>query len=114
MKRLREFWREFRNAEPGSRFRDRYRRRAELRARGERLVGRPITILLAIICCIIAVPLMLTPGPAVLFWGLAGFLISGESAWLARSLDWMELRIRERWKRWSDRKKNPEIKNLPR
>lgn len=113
MRRLRDFWREFREAEPGNRFRDRYRRRAKQRARGERGLGRPVIIGLAIICCLIAIPLALTPGPAFLFWGLAGFLIAGESAWAARTLDWIELKGREWWRDWRRRRENrkpPELK----
>lgn len=109
----RKFWREFRDAAPGERFRNRYRRRAEQRARGETQLSRPLIIFLALLCCLVAIPLMLTPGPAIVFWGLAGFLISGESAWLARTLDWSELRVRERWKQWRSRKDPVDTKNLP-
>lgn len=114
MKRVRKFWREFREAEPGNRFRDRYRRRAEQRARGERILGQPVILGLAVLCCLIAMPLMITPGPAVLFWGLAGFLVAGESARAARSLDWLELKCRELWRDWRKRRsrgKPPELRH---
>jgi len=106
----RSFWREFRDAAPGERFRNRYRRRAEQRARGETQLSRPLIIVLALLSCLVAIPLMFTPGPAIIFWGLAGFLISGESAWLARTLDWGELRCRE-W--WRERRRRRERNNRP-
>lgn len=104
MRRLKQFWREFRDAEPGSRFRDRYRRRRDQRQRGETQLSRPIIVALALLCCLVAIPLMLTPGPAILFWGLAGFLIAGEYAWAARMLDWTELKGREWWRDWRRRR----------
>ena len=100
MRRLKTFWQEFRDAAPGNRFRDRYRRRRDQRHRGQTQLSRPIIVVLALLCCIVAIPLMITPGPAFVFWGLAAFLIAGESAWAARMLDWIELKGREWWGDW--------------
>ncbi len=104
MRRIKTFWREFREASPGERFRNRYRSRAKKRARGEKLLGRPLILGLAGLSVLIALPLMVMPGPAVVFWGLAGFLLAGESAWVARSLDWLELKVLERWRDWRRRR----------
>ena len=103
-RRLREYWREFRHAPPGDRFRSRYRRRKRDRQNGESQWSRPLLILAALLCMGIAVPLMVIPGPAVLFWALAGFLIAGESAAAAKWLDLTELTGRQLINRWKARR----------
>ncbi len=93
-RRLRHYWQEFRHAEPGQRFRARYRRRErERRAEGSQW-SRILLLALAVICILIGIPLMILPGPAVVFFALAGFLIAGESGWVATLLDNGELLMR--------------------
>jgi len=42
----------------------------------------------------IGVVLVFIPGPAILFFLIAGGLFAMQSLWVARALDWSELRIR--------------------
>lgn len=53
----------------------------------------------------IAVPLMIIPGPAILFWLLAGFLIAGESGTVAKWLDRSELAARRLWNHWKKKRR---------
>ena len=62
----------------------------------------------ALVSLAIAIVLTVLPGPAFVFYALAGGLIAGESAWVARVLDRWEVvarriiaRIRKRMKRAS-------------
>lgn len=55
-------------------------------------------MLLAVVAIVIAVFLMVLPGPAVLFYFFAGTLLASESLFVARLLDWAELRLRAGWK----------------
>jgi hypothetical protein len=98
-RRLREIWREFRQSEPGQRFQDRYQRRYAQRQAGEPWWHGPRTYFVAGLFVLIAIPLMFTPGPAIIFWALAAFLIAGESLWLARLLDRSELALRRVFRR---------------
>lgn len=98
--RLRRTWQEFRNAPPGSRFRQRYTRRTEERAQGESQWSRPLLLAAAVVNILIAIPLMVLPGPAILFYLIAGFLIAGESIWVARIMDRLELSVRRILRRW--------------
>ena len=103
--RLRKFWREFRNAPPGDRFRTRHRRRQAQHQRGESSWSRALVLLGALGCMAIAVPLMIIPGPAILFWLLAGFLVAGESGSVAKWLDRSELAARTVWNRWRKKRR---------
>lgn len=56
----------------------------------------------------IGIVLMFIPGPAVLFFAIAGTLLASESRGVARFLDWTEVKIRQlvtagldAWRRWS-------------
>lgn len=98
-RRLRHYWSQFRRAEPGQRFRDRYRRREQERRNGGSQWSRILLLALAVIFILIAIPLMVLPGPAVVFFALAGFLVAGESAWTAALFDRTELLLRRLFKR---------------
>ena len=97
--RLRHYWQEFKSAAPGERFHERFERRERERALEGFQWSRVLLISLALLCILIAIPLMILPGPAVLFYALAGFLLAGESSWLARGLDRTELWLRRIFKR---------------
>ena len=100
-------WRDLKRGQPGRRFQDRYAAAKKYRAddswaqRGRRL----IRLLVALAAIVIAVFLMFLPGPAVLFYFLAGTLLAPESIYLSRLLDWGEVRLRSlvKWGRhlWS-------------
>ena len=97
--RLRHYWHEFSTAAPGQRFRERYARRERERRAGGSQWSRALLIGIALLCILIALPLMILPGPAVLFYALAGFLVAGESAWMAALFDRTELLLRRLFKR---------------
>ena len=105
-KRVWRFWREFRHAPPGDRFRTRFRRRQAQRERGEPQWSQALLQFGALLCMAIAVPLMIIPGPAILFWLLAGFLIAGESGTIAKGLDRSELAVRTLWNRWKRKRRH--------
>jgi len=52
------------------------------------------------VCLAIGVVLTFIPGPAVVFYFAGAGLLAGESLWLARGLDWTELKVRKAY-RWS-------------
>ncbi len=102
---FREHWRDLKRGRPGSRFEDRYERAR----RRERAPGKRIILLAAgIVCFAIGVVLSVMPGPAILFFMVAGGLLGTESRFVARAMDWSELRLRklvtwskQHWKRMS-------------
>ncbi|HEY8993238.1 MAG TPA: hypothetical protein VIM71_01020 [Lacunisphaera sp.] len=57
---------------------------------------------MALGAAVIGVFLMFLPGPAILFYFIAGTLLASESLTLARLMDWGEVRFRALWK-WSKR-----------
>jgi hypothetical protein len=59
-----------------------------------------LRLLVAVGCVAVGILLMFIPGPAVLFFLIAGSLLSTESLFVARSLDWSELKLRAGWS-WS-------------
>lgn len=90
--RFREHWRELRRGRPGRRFQARYER-----ARQDQRAGAAERILLAIVaivCLAIGAVLSVVPGPALPFFFLAGGLLATESRWVARFMDWSEVKTR--------------------
>ena len=53
-----------------------------------------LPLLLAPLSLAVGVVLMFIPGPAVLFFALAGALLASHSMPVARALDWLELKLR--------------------
>lgn len=101
---LRQQWREFRQSPAGHRFRNRYHRRTESQSSRSSVFGRLLGILTALLCLFIALPLIILPGPAIFFFGLAGYLLAGESRFIAALCDYLELRGRSWIKRWHRRR----------
>lgn len=93
------WWRHLRAAPPGRRFESYYASRAASRLRAQSRWSRPLRLAGAALAVLIAVPLMVLPGPAVLFWGIATLLLADESRLLARQLDRAELALRRLWSR---------------
>ena len=98
-------WKGLRRGRPGSRFRDRYE---SARRSKERItvIGRLVRIGLAMVAFAIGVVLMFIPGPAILFFLIAGALLATESRALALLLDRLEVGFRvvgtaglRRWRR---------------
>lgn len=101
---LRQTWSNFRDARPGHRFRTRYRQRNQNSTAGGRLFRRLSTLAAALVCLIIAIPLIILPGPAIVFFALTGFLLAGESRFMAALFDYLELLARSWIRRWQRRK----------
>ena len=90
---FREHWRDLRRGRPGRRFQDRYERARQENGRSG-LVKRILLILVAIVFLAISVVLTVMPGPAFVFFILAGALFAAESKTVARFMDWAEVRVR--------------------
>jgi hypothetical protein len=91
---FREHWQDLKRGRPGRRFQDRYERARAEESRGG-AVKRVAMIALAIVCLLIGIVLAVMPGPAVLFFFLAGGLLATESRIVARAMDWLEVRLRK-------------------
>jgi hypothetical protein len=92
-------WRDLTKGEPGRRFEDRYEaaRAARPRAAWRRQLLRLLLIMVALGSILVGVVLAFIPGPAVLFFLLAGTLLAAESRGLARLMDWGEVKLRIGW-----------------
>jgi hypothetical protein len=89
---FREHWRELRRGRPGRRFQARYERaRQQKRARA---AERIVLALIAVVFLAIGIVLVFIPGPAIPFFFLAGGLLATESLWVARFMDWSEVKLR--------------------
>lgn len=74
---------------PGQRFRDRYERHRR-RTTPYRWLGRLLRLFLALVCFVIGLVLAFVPGPAIVFFFLAGALVASDWRWAAGLLDWTE------------------------
>lgn len=99
-KSFKQRWQAMTHGRPGQRFQDRYAAARKSRAdaswaqRGRRV----LLLLAALVSIVIGVVLMFIPGPAVVFYFIAGTLLASESLTVARVLDWGEVRLRKMWK----------------
>lgn len=91
--RLKRQWQVLKSGKPGHRFVERYEaaQRKENRAS---FITRLVRFVIAAIAIALGVVFALIPGPAILFFALAGALLASESKMVARFLDWTEVRIR--------------------
>jgi uncharacterized membrane protein YbaN (DUF454 family) len=90
---LRKDWSELRRGRPGYRFRARYER-AQRDTPRFRLAKRLGVIIAATVCFAIGVVLSVMPGPAFVFFILAGGLLATESKTIARLMDRSEVLVR--------------------
>jgi uncharacterized protein (TIGR02611 family) len=92
IEQIKQHWSEFKQSKPGHRFQDRYRRRQ--RAERGHIVKRIFLIVLGAVIAVGSLILAPLPGPgwATVFIGL--MILAGELLPAARSLDWLEVRIR--------------------
>jgi hypothetical protein len=95
---LSKHWNTLRQGKPGHRFRDRYRRNQRA-AHRHNWAGRIVRICLAAVTFTIGVILAFIPGPAVVFFLLTGALLASDFFWMARLLDWGEVKGRKLWGR---------------
>lgn len=91
---------------PGRRFQDRYERARKKQEASK--YRRILNIALALVLAAVGVVLVFIPGPAVVFFFLAGGLAASESRLVARAMDWLEVKVRtvvgglrRRWSRIS-------------
>jgi uncharacterized membrane protein YbaN (DUF454 family) len=96
--KLKHEWQQLRRSPPGKRFQRRFDARLNGPAGPSSLLRRLIVIGLAVIFFAIGIVLVFIPGPAILFFFLAGALLAEESRAIARLLDWLELRVRAIWR----------------
>lgn len=90
-------WQALVRGTPGRRFADRYHRTQRRPAR-QRWLGLLLRLVGAAVCFAIGIVLAVIPGPAVVFFFLTGILLASDWLFIARILDWLELRIRSVWK----------------
>jgi hypothetical protein len=91
--RLKDHWHAFKLLPPGERFQKHYRQHRQSEA-GKSPVRRILYAVVGVVAFAVGVVLMFIPGPAILFFLIAGGLFATQSLWVARALDWTEVRIR--------------------
>lgn len=102
---LKNRWRALTKGEPGRRFENRYEAARAARPGGSwrRQLIRLLLLVVALGSIMVGMVLAFIPGPAVLFFLLAGTLLAAESRGLARLLDWGEVKLRIGWQWARDR-----------
>jgi hypothetical protein len=100
--------REHLHGRPGHRFQDRYHMAKQ--GKREAAPQRIANLAMALVALAIAAVLVVFPGPAIPFFLIAGVLLAAESLWIAKLMDWLEVKFRAAWKwgkkRW-DRLPHP-------
>jgi uncharacterized protein (TIGR02611 family) len=86
-------WQQFKDAEPGHRFQDRYDRHKK-EAHDSGINGKMFTIVLGLIVTIVGLVLIPAPGPGTIIFFLGLSLLGSEFLPLAKFLDKAELRLR--------------------
>lgn len=94
---MRKHWRDFKEDEPGRRFRDRYDRNQE-RDRGRFDVGRLVNLTVGPVLVIFSVFFGWAPGPGLLTLFIGLGMISSEFRPAAVFLDWAEVEVRKLWR----------------
>ena len=87
-------WREFKNSKPGHRFQDRYLRRNK-NAPAPFSKIKVFNIAAGIAVMVIGFLLLPMPGPGSILIVLGLGMLGSESFYIARFLDWAELKLRE-------------------
>jgi hypothetical protein len=88
---LREAWHELQDAEPGRRFRERYRRRTH-DSHGR--VRKPLVLAGGIALIVIGLVGIVAPGPGLVGVAVGGALVAEESYFAATVLDKLEITLR--------------------
>lgn len=86
-------WHALSEGTPGRRFRDRYYRQKRS-SKSRNLLHTAVRFALAGVAVTIGVVLAVIPGPAIPFFFLAGALVASDWLWMARLLDWIEVKAR--------------------
>ncbi len=97
-------WHLLKRGRAGHRFETRYEsaKKARKNAAWSDQLGRIVRLFVALGLLAIGVVLVFIPGPAILFFFVGGGLLASESRFIARVLDWTEVKGRALWK-WSSR-----------
>lgn len=96
-KQWHKHWHQLIAGTPGRRFRDRYyRNQRSEKTHPLQRIGRWI---LALVAFAGALVLTVIPGPAIPLFFLAGALIASDWLWMAKTLDWVEVKARAIWKK---------------
>ena len=90
---LKDHWTAFKCLEPGQRFQTHHEQHRRSEA-GKSLIRRILYAIAGVVAFGVGVVLVFIPGPAILFFLIAGGLFAGQSLSVARALDWTELRLR--------------------
>ena len=90
---LKDHWHAFKRLEPGKRFQTHHRQHRQAEA-GKSPVRRVLYAAAGVVALAVGVILTFIPGPAILFFLIAGGLFATQSLCVARALDWTELRLR--------------------
>jgi hypothetical protein len=105
LERWKRAWISFKKLPPGQRFQTRYRQQHQ-KPEGRSPWHRALWLGGAVVAFAVGVVLVFIPGPAVVFFALSAALLANQSRWVARSLDWLELRLRALYQRaqtlWQD------------
>jgi hypothetical protein len=80
-------------SKPGHRFQDRYERNQASR-NTLKLLWRIVRVAVAAVFVALGVIFMFIPGPAIVFYAIAGALLSTDSRPVAKALDWIEVHAR--------------------
>lgn len=91
-------WKKLNQGRPGHRFRERYRRNQKA-GKSRNWLKRLVRFVAAAAAFAIGVVLVFIPGPAIVFFLIAGALLASDWLWVARFLDWSEVRLRAAWRR---------------
>ncbi|HEY4249169.1 MAG TPA: hypothetical protein VGM64_20260 [Lacunisphaera sp.] len=94
---LKQQWQSLKRGKPGHRFRARYDAGSRVKkdaSFGFKLI-RLLRFVIALAAAAVGVVLVFIPGPAILFFLLAGSLLAAESLTIARFLDWIEVKLRD-------------------
>jgi hypothetical protein len=101
---LKTRWKRFRKLSPGERFQSIHRQQ-----KNRSPVVKAAFLGIAVLSFAAGVVLTFIPGPAVLFFALAGALLATQSLWVARRLDQGEVWVRSAFasvRRWRRRRRS--------
>ena len=89
---IKDAWRRFRSAAPGTRFKRQYQ---ENQSERKHKWFRPAVILVGVIVVLVGIVALPAPGPGMLVIAAGAALLARESRWLAEKLDVAEVKIRK-------------------
>jgi hypothetical protein len=92
--RFRQHWQDFKASKPGYRFQDRYRRHRQS-GHGRFGFRRILNIVVGSVLAIVSAFFGWAPGPGLITFFIGLGLIAGELLFVARFLDWAEVRVRK-------------------